>query len=263
MIKRFWAILIVMTLAAAACGGDSTETADTTTSAPVSDESDTTESPTTSESDEDFSGDDSGDFCETAREFEENDPFENLGPVMGPEFFQEAEEVFGEVISIAPDEIRPDFEASLGGIREMGAILKKYDYNFLDQNLGAEMDALDTTTIDAASDRIDEYLEDVCGIENALEVESPAGLDGLLPEGLDLEDLEGLDLEDLDGLEIDPETAQSIFDQFGIDEELAACLEQEFGSDFDFDSAGADPSFMTQEVCGTTIIEIISGIGQG
>lgn len=263
MIKRFWAVLIVMTFAAAACGDGGTETVDPTTSAPVSDESDTTESPTTSESDEGFSGDDSGDFCETAREFDENDPFDNLGPLMGPEFFQEAEELYGEVISIAPDEIRPDFEASLRGIREMGAILEKYDYNFLDENLGAEMEALDTTTLDASGDRIDTYLEEVCGIENALEVETPGVLDGLLPDGIDPETLEGLDLEDLEGIEIDPETAQSIFDEFGIDEELAACLEQELGSDFDFDSAGADPSFMTQEICGTTILEIISGIGQG
>jgi len=261
MMTRLWALAIVMALATTACGSDGTDTAETTSTAPVlSDESSTTDSPSTTEIDEDFSGEDSDDFCATAREFDENDPFDNVGLTMGPEFFEEAEELYGEVIEIAPDEIRPDFEASLDGIRELGAILEKYDYNLFDENLGAEMDALDTTTLDASGERIGVYLEEVCGIDNALEVDTPGALDDLLPEGIDPADLEGLDLDDL---ELDSNAAQSIFDSFGIDEELATCLSEEFGDDFDLDSAGADPSFMTQEVCGTTILEIISGIGQG
>ena len=261
MMTRLWALAIVMALAASACGSDGTDTAETTSTAPaLSDDSSTTDSPSTTEIDEDFSGEDSDDFCATAREFDENDPFDNVGLTMGPEFFEEAEDLYDEVIEIAPDEIRPDFEASLDGIRELGAILEKYDYNFFDENLGAEMDALDTTTLDASGERIGVYLEEVCGIDNALEVDTPAALDDLLPEGIDPADLEGLDLDDL---ELDSNAAQSIFDSFGIDEELATCLSEEFGDDFDLDSAGADPSFMTQEVCGTTILEIISGIGQG
>ena len=256
MIRRLWALAIVMTLAATACGSDSTDTAETTSTAAVlSEESSTTDSPSTTEVNADFSGDDSGDFCATAREFDENDPFDNVGLTMGPEFFEQAEELYGEVIPIAPDEIRPDFEALLDGIRELGGLFDKYDYNFFDANLGAEMDALDTTTLDASGERISVYLEEVCGIDPAIDVDTPGGLDGLLPEGIDPADLEGLDL--------DSDAAQSIFDSLGIDEELATCLSEEFGEDFDLDSAGADPSFMTQEVCGTTILEIISGIGQG
>ena len=261
MITRLWALAIVMALAATACGSGGTDTAETTSTTPVlGDDSSTTDSPTTdspstTEIDQDFSGDDSGDFCATAREFDENDPFDNVGLTMGPGFFERAEELYGEVIAIAPDEIRPDFEASLDGIREMGAILDEYDYNFFDENLGAEMDALDTTALDASGERISVYLEEVCGIDSALDVDTPGALDGLFPEGIDPADLEGLDL--------DSNAAQSIFESFGIDEELATCLSEEFGEDFDLDSAGADPSFMTQEVCGTTILEIISGIGQG
>jgi len=261
MMTRLWALAIVMALAATACGSDGADTAETTSTAPVlSDESSTTDSPSTTEIDQDFSGEDSDDFCATAREFDENDPFDNVGLTMGPEFFEEAEELYGEVIEIAPDEIRPDFEASLDGIREFGAILEKYDYNFFDENLAAEMDALDTTTLDASGERIAVYLEEVCGIDNALEVDTPGALDDLLREGIDPADLEGLDLDDLD---LDSNAAQSIFDSFGIDEELATCLSEEFGDDFDLESAGADQSFMTQEVCGTTILEIITGIGQG
>jgi hypothetical protein len=264
MITRLWALAIVMALAATACGSGGTDTAETTSTAPVpSEESSTTDSPSTTEIDEDFSGEDSGDFCAKAREFDENDPFDNVGLTLGPEFFEEAEELYGQVIAIAPDEIRPDFEASLDGIRELGALLDKYDYNFFDENLGAEMDALDTTTLDASGDRIGVYLEEVCGIDNALDVDTPGALDGLLPEGIDSADLEGLDLADLEDIELDSNVAQSIFDSFGIDEELATCLSEEFGDDFDLESASGDPSFMTQEVCGTTILEIISGIGQG
>jgi hypothetical protein len=255
MFKRLMALVIVAALTASACGSDGTDTADTTSEAKgVSDESSTTIPPSTTEVDLEFSGDDSGDFCEKAREFEENDPFDNVGPTIGPAFFDEAEGLYGEVISMAPTEIRPDFEASLDGIREMGALLEKYDYNFFDENLAAELDTLDTTTLDASGERIDAYLEEVCGIEDEPEVEIPGVLDGLLPEGLDPADLEGL--------ELDPDLTQSIFESLGIDAELAACLEQELGSDIDLASAGADPSFMTQEVCGTTILEIISSIGQ-
>ncbi|MFT7474679.1 MAG: hypothetical protein ACI81L_001607 [Verrucomicrobiales bacterium] len=259
MIKRLFALVIVTALAASACGSDATETADATSETTsgemdVSEESSTTNSPSTTEVDQDFSGDDSGDFCKMVREFEENDLFDNFGPSIGPEFFEEVEALYGEVISIAPTEIRPDFEASLEGIREMGALFAKYEYNFLDENLGAEMDVLSTSTLDAPGERIEAYLEEVCGIEDEPEVDTPGALDGLLPEGLDPADLEGL--------EIDPDLAQSIFDGLGIDQELAVCLEEELGSEFDIDSAGADPSFLTKEICGTTILEIISGIGQ-
>ena len=166
------------------------------------------------------------------------------------------------MISIAPAEIRDDFESSLDGVRQMGTIFEKYDYNFFDEALGGEMEALDTVALDASGERIDTYLKEVCGIDNMLEDETPDVLDGLLPEGIDPADL-GIDPADLEGLEINPDAAQAIFDQFGLDEELVACLEQELGSGLDLDSAATDPSFMTQEVCGTTILEIISGIGQG
>lgn len=264
MSTKFCVLGIVIMLTTTACGSDGTEIAATaSTEASASDEPSTTDTTSTTEVEEDFSGDDSADFCATAREFDENDPFDDVGLSMSPAFFEEAEELYSEVISIAPDEIRSDFETSLDGIRQMGALLEKYEYNFFDEELGAEMDALDTDALDASSDRIGAYLEEVCGIENALDVESPDALDGLIPEGLDPADLEGLDPADLEDIELDPDIAQNIFEALGIDAELAACLEQEFGSDFDLDAAGADPSFMTQEVCGTTILEIISGIGQG
>lgn len=278
MIKRLWALVTVTMVIATACGSDGTDTtttadtADTattaetaettTTSSELSEQSSTTGAPSTTEVDEDFSGDDSNEFCEKAREFDENEPFENVSLTIGPEFFEEAEELYGEVISIAPAEIRDDFESSLDGIRQMGTILEKYDYNFFDEALGAEMDALDTVALDASGQRIDTYLKEVCGIDNVLEDDTPDVLDGLLPEGIDPADL-GIDPADLEGLEINPDAAQAIFDQFGLDEELVACLEQELGSGLDLDSAATDPSFMTQEVCGTTILEIISGIGQG
>jgi hypothetical protein len=271
MMTRLWALLIVMAVTATACGSDGTDAVDTSTgdtTAGVSEDSDqpsSTDAPSTTEVDTDFSGDDSGDFCAKAREFDENDPFDDIGLSMSPAFFEEAEELYGEVISIAPDEIRGDFETSLDGIRQMGSLLEKYEYNFFNEELGVEMDALDTAALDASGERIGTYLEEVCGIENALDVETPDDfdLDGLLPDGIDPADLEGIDPADLEGFELDPNAAQSIFESFGIDQELATCLEEEFGDDFDFDAAGADPSFMTQEVCGTTLFEILSGIGQG
>ena len=261
MLLRLLAPFLLLALIAAGCGSDdSTETADTaaatteasddsgadenTTEAP------TTEAPTTTEV-ENFSGDDNSEFCRKAREFDENDPLESSSLLAGESFFDDAEAAFGEVIPIAPDDIKGDFETSLEGLRQMGEILATYDYDFFDDGLNAEMEALDTTEMDAAGERIAAYLEDVCGIENALEAD-PDDVGGIL---------DGIDPTDLEDLDIDSDAAQALLEQFGIDEELAACLNEELGAEFDFESP--DPSFLTQEVCGTTILEIVSGFGAG
>ena len=94
MKTRLWALAIVMALAAAACGSDGAGTVDTASDDTIvgaTDESSTTDSPDTTEvdppattdGDEGFSGSGSGDFCATAREFDENDPFDNVGLTMG------------------------------------------------------------------------------------------------------------------------------------------------------------------------------------
>ena len=272
---RALGVLLMLALVAAACGDDDSSTETTAATSDDSDDGDNgsddsgsddsgsdepmddsdSDEPMDDEGDEDesFSGDDNSDFCQTAREFDENNPLDDSSPLEGEAFFDAAEDAFGQVIPIAPNDIKGDFEISLDGIREMRAIVEKYDYNFFDEGLATEFDALDTSAMDAAGDRIGQYLEDVCGIEQAFAPDDDPATSGIVPPGIDPDALD----------DIDPDVAQAIFDSFGIDEETAACLTEEFGGDFDIESAMADPSFLTQPVCGTTLLEIMSGVGQG
>ena len=191
------------------------------------------------EPDPDFSGSDSDDFCGLARELDENDPFDGLTPFDGEAFVDAADETWGRVLDVVPDEIRADVEIikdSFFAWREVG---EKYEWNFFSDEAQAELDALDTAEVDEANERFDAYLEDVCGITSFVtEEEATSG-------------------------EIDPGQIgvplEVIADAFGISVETLECLNEEFGGDIT--SPGAfDPSRMNEEVCGTTLNEVL-GLG--
>lgn len=271
---RILSILVLLSLTAGACNDDSeTDTGDSVSAdqpsgdstdsnssndsddAGSDDDSANTTDVTKDDVDTDFTGSGSDDFCEAAREFDENDPTENLSIFDGETFFDSVDEAYGEVLDLAPDEIKPDFETLLSQFHAMQDVLEQYDYDVLDPDLAIALDELDATSLEAAADRVAAYLEDVCGIENS-ENTDPAedgSLDGFgIPDGVDLEDLDNIG-------DLDPEAQNEIFAQLGIDAELAACLRDELGADFSIEDV--DATILTKEVCGTTILEILSGVG--
>jgi hypothetical protein len=68
---------------------------------------------------------------------------------------------------------------------------------------------------------------------------------------------------DLSGFHIESlskEQGREIMAALGISAEMAECLNRELGN---IDSAQADAALLTKPVCGTTLLEVISGIGQG
>ncbi|MGI9608311.1 MAG: hypothetical protein ACR2P0_19430 [Acidimicrobiales bacterium] len=241
------AVFVVLALIGASCGGDD-EVESSTDTAAVADDATTTAAPaeTTTTEAPDFDGDSGGDFCTLAREFEENDPLANSSILDGAQFFDDVEALYSEVLPASPDEIRPDFELTRDTMREMRSILESVNYNMLDASIEADLEAIDTSGLDAADARISAYLLDVCGIERAV---GPA-TDGAipLPDPADFEDL-------------DPAAADGILEALGISPELAECLNEELGGDFDFENL--DPTTMTTEICGTTFLEILTGIGGG
>ena len=265
--RKWWLALMIVALLASACGGsdsvtdivvDGANSSDDGSDGGDSDGDDTgsdddgvdgnepadddPDDEGEDEPDTDFSGSGSGDFCETAREFEENDPLEDVS-FGDAEFFDTADEVWNGILPSVPDEIRPDVETIIANFGQMREIAEKYDYSFLTDEALAELDDIDTTDMEAASARFDAYLEDVCGITSF---------------SSDGDDVPAIDLDDLTDAQIT--TSASIIAQvFGVDMETAECLVTEFG---DLNDPGAiDFARLDEPVCGTTLNELFAGAG--
>ena len=194
------------------------------------------------------------DFCDTARELDEADPFGNELN-FNEDFFDEVDDILGRIVRTAPSEIRGDMEVIRDGIRDFVEILEEYDFNFFDPELAAAMEDLDSDELDAAGDRITEFLESECGItDDDFDFDSGDASSGDPGEGTSFEELFG----DLEGLDDESSLTQAMMILLGVDEETAQCLSEELGQ---FDTADPDPELLTKEVCGTTLLEIMTGVG--
>lgn len=271
--RRVWLAMIIVAVLAVACGGSDSDTeatagdgngsstsdsggdgVDASTDEPAGDAADESadesddgepadEEPADEEPDPDFSGSGSGDFCATAREYEENDPLEDLSFFDGQAFFDAADELWNGILPDVPDEIRPDVEVIIDNFRQMRELGEKYDYDFFDEELSAEMEAIDQTGMEEATARFDAYLEDVCGITSV--DTSGDGIGG-------------------DDIEIDPDqlgtSAEIVAQIFNLDLETAECLVDELG-DLN-DPSAIDFSRLDEPICGTTLNEVLAGMGQ-
>lgn len=144
---RWIALLLALTLVAAACGGD--------------DDGGT------------FAGGGGGGegdleaFCDFAQQQEDLDQAVNGGEVNifePDEFrgaFDELFELTEQAADIAPEEIRADFELVRDGLSDVRSQLEDVDYDITAIN---EEDFADTEEQNAASDRIEAFIEEECGI---------------------------------------------------------------------------------------------------
>ncbi len=192
-----------------------------------------------------FGGDSNSDFCRQAIAYDESRPASSLD-FNDPKFFDDSAAALADMVRSAPNEIRDDVDTIRVMTEQFADVIRSADGNVLSPEFADAMDDIDTTEADAAGDRVTQYLEQVCGLEvdDSVDVTIP---------GLDIGSLEGLS---------DTEAQAAVFQQmFGVDEELAACLAEELG-DFG-ESAELDPNSATQEICGTTMLELITGISQG
>jgi len=130
----------------------------------------------------------------------------------------------------------------------MQQVLEQYDYNFLDPDLQQGLEGIDTVAMDEAGASFASYMNNVCGIDfDAGTPDQPGS--SAAPPALDPEGLQDLDADDPVAI------LQAIF---GIDAELAQCLNDELGG---LDPENIDSSMLTQQVCGTTLLEVVSGVG--
>ncbi len=174
------AVSAVAILTLSACGSDSdSSAADTTVAEGATDvATDSTdggdETDTSVAVDTEFSGDDSDTFCALAVQFDENDPTTELFTSDDPEQLKvdwaTAEDLISSLTAEAPAEIKPDFEILTAGFQQVGDLYEKYDWDFQALGEAASTDPdvaalADTAEADAASDRVDAYLQQVCGID--------------------------------------------------------------------------------------------------
>lgn len=198
-----------------------------------------------------FDGGGSGDFCTAARRLEQSDPFGDTAiDSFGPEFFAQAVSLFEGVQAIAPSEIQGDIGVMVAQFRQLDTLAAEYDYNFFDPQLGEALSALDTTATDAASDRLDAYLMQVCAIDTGATDGSSTA------PGAGTEAVPGFDDLDLSAEQI-RQINEVFLAQFDVSPDLAECLSSELG---DLTAATTDPSILNEPVCGTTLFDVISGL---
>jgi hypothetical protein len=163
-VKRTLGLLAVPVLLLAACGGDDDDAgsaADTSTAVTASESSD--------DSDDDDGGTDADSaWCGLATEIEEtNSDLESMDftdPESVEATYQRFVDQLQDVRDQAPDAIREDVEQLADFSQQFFDALADVDFNFVDVDLAAIEEMSDE--MEAASNRIQQYNEDVCGIES-------------------------------------------------------------------------------------------------
>jgi hypothetical protein len=223
---RWIALVLALTLVAAACGGDD----DGGTFAGGGGEGDLEA------------------FCDFAQEQEDLDQAVNGGEVniFEPDEFRAAfEELFdltGQALDVAPEEIRDDFELVRGELETVRDLLEEADYDLTAVDEAAMEESPEQ---EAASDRIEAFIEAECGIVDSDEELS----DEQLQEQLEESGAGG-------GLIADAFVAA------GLPEDQANCLAERVTFDelLSFsDTAGATPPtefFEDLDACGVSLEQL-------
>ena len=194
------------------------------------------------------SGGDSAALCALAAEIDADDPFEQTTIFDGEEFFATMEDVWSRVAQVAPSQVQPDVAIITDGIDELEAILAESDFDPM--QAGPKLAELDATAMSEAGARFAGYVEQECGIDIA---DATGGVDSTGAPSIEADDVTDLDPT---GLDPNGTEAQLLTQLFNVDEETAACLIEELGT-IDFDQV--DASQLSQEICGTTLLEVMTG----
>lgn len=125
--------------------------------------------------DEGSKGGATGDFCTMARAFnaandESTDIF--FGEPSKDEVkkvFEDLEKQIGAMVNAAPSEIKADAQVVQAGLKGMVDAMKSIDYDmtklFTDPTLAEKLEVLDTPEFEKASNNVDNYLQNTCGID--------------------------------------------------------------------------------------------------
>ncbi|MEQ8717496.1 MAG: hypothetical protein RIE08_07765 [Acidimicrobiales bacterium] len=181
--KKLFLALLVLALVAAACGGDDDDSA-----APFSTGDDggsdqaAGDDGGSSDDGGSFSGDSGSDWCSLAQNVEDESFLGNdTNPFAGDassieEAFKTTLDFADEAEDRAPDEISDDVETLFDGLRQLDDALSDVDYNFLALDTSA-LASLEDPAFQEASENIQRYNFEVCGVGDGVEAGAP-GDDG-------------------------------------------------------------------------------------
>lgn len=271
--KRIFAILLAIVMLASACsGGDglaiettdgaasvdagdsgSSDTGTDTGNADKSDAVDEEPAPDEPSSDNGSSG---GDWCVRANSFDEQIDALNFADGLGA--ISQVRDAMELIFSDAPAEIKGDVAVALEGISSIVDALEDAggDFERIDTEVLAE---LENPKYEEASDNIDVYLGEVCGIDvDDLDIDD-SSLDGIDIDIDDLEDLDITDVLDEDGnINIPDVFVTQMADAFidsGMSSEDANCLANAMSAN-GIDAENATDFFQFLETCGMSMADI-------
>jgi hypothetical protein len=150
------ALTAVAVLGVAACGSGDNGSASSGTSAGAGTSGDAGDS----------------DLCTYAKQLEETtnpDSFSNMDKAT----FDKIDEIIGNVQAKAPDEIKDDVATVAENFQDVRAIFAKYDFDIAkltsaataDPSLTEKLQSLNSDEFNAASQRVNTYLQEKCGIQ--------------------------------------------------------------------------------------------------
>jgi len=126
-----------------------------------------------------FKGSGSGNLCDYGKDIESSSALEDAftGKTDSKSLkdgFNKTLDVINTAVSKAPSEIKADLQTLQAGFKQIAAFYATYDYDVTkltaamqkDPSLVSKIDALNSDAYSAASDRVDAYFAQVCGIKS-------------------------------------------------------------------------------------------------
>ena len=167
------AVALMSALFLGACGGGDDDAVGNLTT----DKEDTTSTGSSTGGDTDFSGKGSGDFCKYAKEVEADGAFgdsfmESTDAKTMKDDLKKAQDIYGKAVSKAPSEIKADMQTMQKALKSLSDLMGTYNFDMTkmteamvkDPKLAEKFEAFSSAEFEAASERVDAYFSQVCGI---------------------------------------------------------------------------------------------------
>lgn len=255
-LTKLLALLFAVGLVAAACGGgtsvsvESSDEPDSTSSGVSDADDEPVDEGDTDDGDADDDGGSSGGFgaagfCALAQEREDaEDRFQDVNFFIPDELeaaLDENSELLAQAVQAAPDEIKADLEIIQADFELFRGAFAAVDY---DASQMLDTDIEEAAGSDAATDRVDEYIREECGIDPDANEDEPTDDDVM---------------EDLQESGNSDEVVRQALLQIGLTDDQATCISQTLSLEELAALADADVSDEVIEIfvgCGISLEEL-------
>ena len=184
-------------------------------------------------------------FCAQAGEF-----VGSLGTLNGSfdaDSFEAVDTELNELIEVSPVELLSAASDVRDGYRSIAEVAGRYAYDLGDPALATDLASMDRAVLAGSFSELNAAIDDECGVSaDSVLVAGQNGGPGEVADGSD------------------PDVViDQIAEVFGVDRALAECLYGEFGDIVNADSTSITPEVLTREACGTSLFNLLNGVGSG